>query len=240
MNKIDDEKQKNISYKYQYKFHDGSQKEFIVELDKKSLNLVETSQNSYPEWTELENCKCPNCPLNEDDHKYCPVAKSITGVIDFFRDSISYDEVDVTVETSERSYIKNTSLQQGVSSLLGLYMVTSGCPVLGKLKPMARHHLPFATLEETSYRALSMFLLAQYFTNKRGGEPDWNLDKLVHIYDEIQTVNRSFWKRLSHMKIQDASINALIILDSFAGYLVFKVDEDKLSDIDLLCEAYFE
>jgi len=240
LNKNDDESHKNLIFKYQYKFNDGSQKEFIVELDKKSLNLVESPQEAYPEWTELENCKCPNCPLKEDEHKYCPVAKSITGVIDFFKDSISYEEVDVTVKTSARSYNKHTSLQQGVSSLLGLYMVTSGCPVLGKLKPMVRHHLPFATLEETSYRALSMFLLAQYFINKRGGKPDWTLDRLVHIYDDIQTVNRSFWKRLSHIKLQDASTNALVILDSFAGYVVFKIDKDKLSDIDLLCDSYFE
>ena len=46
---IDDEKSKNIIIRYNYKFEDGLKKELIVELDKKSLNLVETTKKSYPE-----------------------------------------------------------------------------------------------------------------------------------------------------------------------------------------------
>ena len=37
-------------------------------------------------------------------------------------------------------------------------MALSGCPVLEQLKPMARFHLPFASVEETIYRAASMYL----------------------------------------------------------------------------------
>lgn len=229
-----------VEYTYIYKFGENNEKTFNVILDKDSLNLIDPPSGPHQEWTELNNCKCPNCPLDEKESPHCPVAVSIVDVIEFFRDSISYDTVDVTVEAAARSYSKECSLQQGVSPLLGLYMVTSGCPVLEKLKPMARYHLPFSTLEETSYRVMTMFLLAQYFTNKKGGKPDWELKKLVNIYEEIQVVNRSFWSRLSHIKIEDTSINALIILDTFASYVSFKIDEDKLSDIELLCKSYFD
>jgi len=232
-----------IIYKYTFKFGNGTEREFIVKLDRKTLNLIDLfkpPQKSYPKWVELKNYKCPNCPLNDKKHPFCPVAVSIIDLIDLLKDSLSYEEVDVVVETNERSYIKHTSLQRGVSSLLGIYMVTSGCPILEKLKPMVRYHLPFSTKEETSYRAISMYLLAQYFVYKRGKKPDWNLNKLVKIYDEVQIVNKSFWDRLSHIKIQDASLNALIILDCFASYVVFKIDEDRLSETELLCKTYFD
>ena len=169
-----------------------------------------------------------------------PVALSITDIIDFFKNSYSYEEVEIVVESEAREVKKKTSLQSGISSLLGIFMVTSGCPVLSKIRPMVRSHLPFSTLEETSFRVLSTYLLAQYFNKTKGKKPDWDLNKLSKIYEEILTVNKSFWQRLSHIKIRDASLNALIILDSFAGYLTFKIDEHRLSDIELLCDTYFD
>jgi len=66
------------------------------------------------------------------------------------------------------------------------------------------------------------------------------LNKLVKVYDEIQIVNKSFYKRLSHIKIEDASINSLINLDIFAKYIVFEIDKDKLSEIERLCNVHFD
>ena len=88
---------------------------------------------------------------------------SLAGLIDLFHDSISYDKVDVSIETESRHYSKNTALHNALASLVGVLLATSGCPVLGKLKPMVRHHLPLASVQETIYRVLSMYLLAQYF-----------------------------------------------------------------------------
>jgi len=48
-------------------------------------------------------------------------------------------------------------------------------PIFEKLKPMVRFHLPFASIEETKYRAISMYLLAQYFLYQQGSQPDWDL-----------------------------------------------------------------
>ena len=116
-----------------------------------------------------------------------------------------YPEVDVVVSSEARSYMKRTSLQQGLSALMGIYMVTSGCPVMAKLKPMVRHHLPFATIEETTYRVLSTYLLSQYFIGKRGGEPDWEMKNLLQLYDEIKQVNASVCRRLSSVKSEETA-----------------------------------
>jgi len=231
---------KTITFNYKFKFGSGLEKEFNVKLDKKTLNLMVTGQESYPQWTELTFFKCPNCSLDENQHSFCPIAINLVGLIDFSRDMISYKEVDLLIQSEERGYIKHTTLQQGISSLVGIYMVTSGCPIMEKLKPMVRHHLPFATLRETKYRMISMYLLAQYFLYRRGREPDWELKNLVKVYDDIQIVNKAFSQRLAHIKIEDATLNALIKLDMFAKYISVSINRDVLDEMECLFNAYFE
>ncbi len=231
---------KLITFHYKFTFGDGREKEFNVNLDKKTLNLIQSGERTYPEWSELKYFKCPNCPLNEREHKCCPIAVNLFELIDSFSGSLSYEEVDVLIETEERKYTKHTSLQKGLSSLIGIFMVTSGCPILEKLKPMVRYHLPFATVEETEYRVLSMYLLAQYFLYKHGKKPDWEFKNLVKIYKDIRIVNENFCKKLSEIGVEDASINALVKLDVFAGFVSFSLDQDKLDNIELLFNAYLE
>jgi len=227
-----------LSYSYMFKFPNGTEQEFTLRLEKNTLELIEPPDETYPDWAKLHNNKCDNCSLIEDEHTYCPVAVSISDLIEFAGDSFSYDEVEITVTTDVRTYTKKTSLQKGLSSILGLFMITSGCPVLEKLKPMARYHLPFATLSENSYRIISMYLVSQYFLHRQGKSTDWNLESLLKIYDEIHVVNKSFWKRLAHLNFKDAGLNALIMLDNSGTHIQFQIDEGYLSEIELLCDKY--
>lgn len=229
-----------INFRYTFMFGSGLEKKIDVKLNKKTLNLIKTRKGSYPQWTELEFFKCPNCSLDEDEHLFCPIATNLIGLVNFFRDMVSYEEIDLLIESEERGYVKHTTLQQGVSSLIGIYMVTSGCPIMEKLKPMVRSHLPFATLRETQYRVMSMYLLAQYFLYRRGKRPDWELKKLVEIYDDIEIVNKSFFKRLAHTKIEDATLNALIKLDMFAKHIPVLISKNALDEMECLFNAYFE
>ena len=119
-------------------------------------------------------------------------------------------------------------------------MVTSGCPIMEKLKPMVRHHLPFATTEETTYRVLSMYLMAQYFSYKHGKDPDWDLKRLGEIYDDVRTLNKDFCTRISHAEFEDAGVNAVVILDNFADMGHYAIDRDKLDKIESLFKAYAE
>lgn len=228
-----------IHFHYKFRFADGTGKEFDVRLHKETLQLIPHEKGSPPQWTELTHCQCPNCPLDTARHQYCPVAFNLTDVIDFFRQSISCEEVDLTIETEERGYFKHVPLQKGISSLLGIYMVTSGCPILDKFKPMVRYHLPFANLEETQYRVLSMYLLAQYFLNKRGKKPDWDLKGLAKIYDEIRIVNKAFCGRLNTLGGEDAVPNAVVILNNFADSVTFAINKNALRKIESLFSAYF-
>lgn len=231
---------KPINIHYKFKFAGGGEKEFDINLDKATLNLITPERESYPEWIALSYSQCPNCPLNESEHKNCPIAKKMVDLIDFFKTMVSFEEVDVEISTSERKYLKHVPLQKSLSSLIGIYMVVSGCPIMDKLRPMVKFHLPFATLEETKYRALTMYLMAQYLLYKKGKTPDWELKDLSKIYEDIQVVNKHFCKRLTELKVQDASLNAIVILNLFADTVSFSIDEHAMGDFEKLFKAYLD
>ena len=118
----------------------------------------------------MESFRCSNCKLDEKT-EYCPVIVNLLDIVDSFSGMNSYKKCDIIIETEEREYHKkDVSLQSAVSSLMGIYMPTSGCPTLDMLRPMVKFHLPFATLDETVYRAVSMFLVAEYLRKSRGKE----------------------------------------------------------------------
>jgi len=224
--------------RYQFRFSNGKQQEFTVRLRHPSLDLIAEHRQELPSWARLTFHQCPNCPLDALRHSYCPIAVNLAEVIETFKDSFSIEEADVTISSEAREYHKHVPLQTGVSSLIGLYMVTSGCPIMDKLRPMASTHLPFATVEETMVRAISIYLLAQYFLQKRGKKPDWELKNLVKIYDDITRVNGAFSKRLKSISPKDASLNALFGLDCFANITAFSIQEDELNEIEALFQAY--
>ena len=231
--------QETLRFRFQFRFSEEHIQQFTVELDAETLNLLAPAREIAPAWAALSVCQCPHCPFSTEETPFCPIASSLSDVISAFQKSVSYEDVDITIDTEARRYSKRTSLQKGLSSLLGIYMVTSGCPKMEKLKPMVRYHLPFATQEETQYRIFSMYLLAQYFLHKRGRQPDWDLHDLVEMYQDIKIVNRYFSQRLSQIHLEDASLNALAILDWFAEMLTFSIHQNDLREIESLFAAYF-
>src|SRR5207245_3952053 len=119
------------------KFPDSTEKEFKVQLNAKTLELVTKKDPPKPAWTKLKYKQCEQCPLG-DEHEYCPVAVNLSALVESFKDSVSYENTNVRVQTNERIYEKATTLQKGLSSIIGMYMVTSACPVMDKLRSEER------------------------------------------------------------------------------------------------------
>ena len=230
---------KTIQYVYHFRYNDGREKKFTVELDEQTLAVIrpdQADQPELPEWTRLKFSQCENCPLS-DEVSHCPVAVNLARVVDAFRADVSYETSDITVETPQRTYVKNTTLQKGLSSIIGVYMVTSDCPILDKLRPMSRFHLPFATPVETFFRSISSYLTAQFLLMRQQKEPDWSLKKLIEIYKAINIVNRGMSQRLVKASQKDANVNALVILHSFGdgiGYFI----ESGLDEIEPMFAVY--
>src|SRR5574337_945146 len=173
---------------YAYRFSDGSTKNFELLLDKGALVLLRAKHENPPEWSRIEFNQCLNCPLDKSAHPYCPIAVNLSEIAEAFKNRSSLERVNVLVTVDERSYVKNTMVPQGLSPLLGIIMTTSGCPVMEPLKPMVRYHLPFASLEETVFRMVSMYLVGQFLRHHEGKTAEWSLEGLARIYGEVAKV----------------------------------------------------
>lgn len=219
--------------RYEFYFHSGNQQEFEVVLDKATMSLVNFSCESKPEWTKLLHKQCSCCSLSEDTHPYCPIAVNIAELVDNFKGRLSIEKCLVKCVTPERTYMKDTRVQDGLYSILGIVMATSDCPVMNFYKPMARFHLPFSTSEETLFRSTSVYLLQQYFEHKRGGQPDFEMENLSSRLQMVQEVNTGIIARIRSVSVKDADANAVIILDSFPKLLEMAIEE-RLSSMEYL------
>lgn len=222
-----------LTIEYIFNFDNGQKAIFLIKLDSGTLRYISDNSDQPPDWARLEHEKCPNCTLKNEATPYCPVAKNLNHIIPSFSEAKSFDKALVIVKTEERNYAKKTSIQRSLSSMLGIYMVTTGCPILSKLKPMVRHHLPFATVEETVFRAASTYLLGQYFKYRKGKIADLDLAGLAKIYEEIQTVNMALADRFRSIPAKDANVNALVVLDVFAKEMPYSV-ESSLKNLEYL------
>ena len=144
--------------------------------------------------------------------------------MDRFGGLVSFTETTVTVTTPQREIRAQTTLQRGLSSLMGLIIPSSGCPYTAFFRPMAKFHLPFASEDETAYRAISMYLLAQYFRENDGGLRDNALEGLKAIYENIGLVNSYVAERLREVQGQDSPVNAIVLLDIFTQVVPAIID----------------
>ena len=159
------------------------------------------------------------------------------GLVERLKELLSYDQTLVVVMIEDRTVYSRTTIQRAICSLMGLLMATSACPLTSFFKPMARFHLPFASMEETIWRAASSYLMAQYFHHQDGRQADAMFDGLSQIYTEIQKVNHSFVKRLRAVCKNDSMINAVILLDLFAKSMPPAINE-SLEEIEHLFTPY--
>ncbi len=208
------------TYTYTFTFPDGQEIVCPVELDSYTLEYKPPANQEIPAWARSEDWPCEECDIENKSAGHCRVVRNIAVIVEQFRDVASFDKADMTVESDNRTYSRRqVPVQEALSSLLGLILTTSGCATLDLLRPIARMHLPFATVEETTLRAVSTYLLAQYFRRKHGLSTDWDLDGLLDIYSRIGAINLNVCQQLRTAVSQDASLNAVIVLDTFAQML---------------------
>ena len=228
-----------IDIAYHFRCADGDKQEaaLCIKLDAISLEAVRGTNAPPPDWAQLEVHQCSICPLAKQTVTHCPAALAFVDILDEFGPLLSYTEVDLTVETRERTVQSKTTVQKALSSLVGLSMATSGCPILARFKPMARFHLPVATREETIFRSVGAYLLAQFFLTQRGETPDMELRGLRETYDRIHEVNVGLANRLRVIPSGDAHLNALVILDLFAHALPYSIDE-SLAELEHMFTSF--
>lgn len=202
---------------YSFKFQDAR----TVDFRTADTQLAPAKQ---PQWTRLEHCQCSNCPLKRTEHDYCPAAVAMLPVVEVFKNEDAYQRVEVTVVDDRRTYQKTTALEEALRSLLGLKMANSGCPMLADLKPLAVHHLPFASSDEFIMRSVSHYLLQQYFAKRDDLQPDWELKGLVERNQRLQLVNQALWQRIHSVCQGDSNLKALLNFFSMASSVSFSLE----------------
>lgn len=177
-----------------------------------------------PKWTRLDHQQCSNCPLSRDRFSHCPAAVDLHRVIEDFQGLPAVQKARVEVRTPEREYSKLVGLEEGLRALLGVIMATSACPILGRLKPMAYQHLPFASNQEFVLRAVSLYLARQYFNLREGRHADWELRGLVRSFQQLQLVNQAFWQRIHDTCGGDSNLKAFLTFFSMASSLTYSLE----------------
>lgn len=215
---------------YQFELPDNHQESFELIFDSQVIEIINDNKDRPPFWADLAYHQCPHCPLSMASHRHCPVALNLLTAINRFDRLMSFDRVDVRVISDERQVLQTTSAQEGISSLMGLLIAGSSCPLTHFFKPMARFHLPFANRDETMWRAAATYLLARYFTDNGLQTKDMTLQGLVNIYNDIAILNDYVAERLRAATSRDSAVNALVHLDVYAKFLTPPL-EDTLDKI---------
>ena len=220
--------------RYRFDLPDGSARVLDFEFTARDFQLMNAAPEEPPFWAELGFNRCPNCPLDADKHRCCPPALHMSESVEKLHALVSFDGVDVTVDFAGRRISARTSVQEALSSVLGLIMTTAGCPWTDRLRPMARFHLPFADEAETVYRSVSMYLLA---THVAGPGAPTDFAQLEDLYKNLHVVNRHIARRLGAATQTDPARNAIALLDVYTALLPAAL-ENSLADLEPLFAAW--
>ena len=207
----------------EYRINQDDLHEFSYRIELERAYDAERA-SAAPKWTRLEHQQCSNCPLSKDAYSHCPAAVDLHRVIEDFQGLPAFKKVQVLVRTPDREYAKVVGLEEGLRALLGVIMATSACPVLGKLKPMAQQHLPFASNQEFILRAVSLYLARQYFNFREGRHADWELKGLVRLFQQLQLVNQAFWQRIHDTCEGDSNLKAFLTFFSMASSMTYSLE----------------
>ena len=228
---------KNLVYEYCFSFPNGEEKKFVLEIDSATLLLLSPEHPVIPDWADLSYNQCVCCPLSIEEVRHCSIAVNLADLVTTFKKTASYDACQVSCQTTERLIAKETDVQDGLSSIMGVIMATSGCPIMHILKPMARFHLPYATIDEVLFRSISVYLLRQYFIHLDKGQSDFHLENVKSYYKKIEKVNSGIFRRIKSATQLDADRNAIVILNCLAQNLHLEIDDNLQSLAHIFREA---
>jgi len=212
---------------------------FPVRLHQTTLRLLADPDLSLPPWTRLAYCLCPGCPLPAAPEARCPAAVGLAPIVAAFHNTWSIEPVEVTVATPERLVTKRTGIHEALSGLVGLSLVTSGCPRLAPLRPLALGHLPFSDLEEMFARIATLYAFAQVRRHQRGLAADWTFAGLAALTADVAAVLQGLLDRLEEVSHKDAVRNALLHLHCYVQYSSPSALPDRLAHLDPLFSAYW-
>jgi len=217
---------------------------FRVTLDPLSETYSFPNPEFAPRWANLEEHQCSHCPLSPEVYKLCPLAERVVPFVKKLSHLSSIEKMKVDVIQFDRIRHMSAPAQDILGSLLGLFIATSDCPHTRFLRPMAHFHMPLADADETVYRVLSTYRLAQYFRKEKTGQAYAGFEKLNDLYGNMVEVNRQLSKRMrmalsEYDNKQDGTINAISLLDALSLYVPASI-EGAIQDLEPIFSSYWD
>ncbi|MEI6235439.1 MAG: hypothetical protein WCT04_20475 [Planctomycetota bacterium] len=225
---------------YVFKFNDGREHRVTTELDSATQAIIAKPNDALPEWTALGFNKCAGCPLSVADHPRCPVAVNLVEIVDLFKEFFSYEEVHVTVETDDRTYAKQTSLEDALVSLLDLYLSGSGCPVMDKMRPTLDCHVPFPSPNDISNRMLRIYLVTHYLLSKSDKPMELESERIAEFIRTMQDVNAAFLQRLKAVAKKDALRNSMVVSNNLLALAARSATSAKMKSFEQLYQTIWK
>ncbi|MBI5525818.1 MAG: hypothetical protein HY897_05745 [Deltaproteobacteria bacterium] len=222
-----------------YCFFVDENAKFDFDVNEDSDTSVEVPGEPVPEWVRLEHLRCAECMIPAGSRRTCPAALSIKPAVEAFKSRVSFQKIRVTAEIQGVKLEASLPAQFAVRSLVGLLFALSSCPIMMKLRPMAHFHLPFGGKEHTAFRHLGAFLIGQYLRQLHGLPASWDLSELLETFKRLHKVNGKLADRLREAAEQDAAVNSLISLDTFATWAEMGIEE-HLARWEKLFAPYLE
>jgi hypothetical protein len=196
-----------------------------LDVDELASSSIEQPDVNYPDWTLLERHRCDFCATEAGSRRTCPAALAIQPAVEAFKSRISYEKTRMQVTRGDVRTEAKLPIQEAARAVFGLLMGLSDCPVMLKLKPMARFHVPLAGPEHTVFRFIGSYLIAQYLKHQQAGQPDWDLNGLVELANDLHRLNVCMADRLRDAAQKDAAVNSLVFLDMFTYAVRMDVEE---------------
>lgn len=201
---------KDRYFRYVIERESGEIQEYFVEyINNKDITIVLPTEGF--EWAKSENVGCSNCPLK--DNEYCNFALSIHHFIEFFKDFNSYEAVSVTVYSNDLTITKLTTIQQTALSILNLIVPFSECPKFSIFREVSLNHYPFESFENVLVRALGYYYL-NYINHSNHNDISM-YDRFLMIFSDMREPIRNVCNVLRKTENKDATLNALILLDTY-------------------------
>jgi len=221
-----------INIRYQLSFAD-KQEQFDFRIHSETYELLEDKESNAPEWAKLEHHKCSHCPLNKEEHPYCPLALHLNDVVDRLHDTTSIDQVEMELATGNRRVIESTTMQNAVGSMLEIIYPASGCPKTRLMRPQARFYVPAGSEAENVYRITGMYLLAQYFRQKTNKSGSFDFEELIEFYSDLNILNKSIAGRLKGTTQSDSVKNAITLMDMYSTLIPLMLEDELVELRDL-------
>jgi hypothetical protein len=170
----------------------------------------------------------------------CPAAVGLAPIVAAFHDTWSCETVEIAVATPSRLVTKQAGLQDALSGVVGLTLVTSGCPILMPLRPLALTAMPFCELHEMFAHIATLYAFGQMRRHQRGLPADCTFTGLTALAADVAAVYQGLLDRLEEVSHKDAVRNALLQQHCYMQYISPATLAERLARLDPLFSAYWE